>query len=290
MGSEFQILWQYNVTLCCAKLFTIHYSLFTFIACLVSMNLFKRQEFQTCVRKDLTQKKMTDEKDHGFKVADKRRYNPDGTPREPISEETTETVEKSPETESTAPSAATDTPVEPIEDVVSEADADTEPEAINNTDNVVTFPGSAGKSSPDEEPTATASPKPAAAKAAAASAVSSTQAATHQSQQAAQAAQQAAIENAYNQVSVGAGGRMPQASFLSLLNMLGVEAAMHLGLMEMQDGQRTPIDLEAARHMIDMIGILKEKTSGNLSTEEDTLLENVLADLRMQFVALSRRA
>jgi hypothetical protein len=72
--------------------------------------------------------------------------------------------------------------------------------------------------------------------------------------------------------------------------MLGVEAAMHLGLMEMQEGQRTPVDLEAARHMIDMIAMLKEKTNGNLTTEEEALLENVLADLRMQYVALSRRA
>jgi hypothetical protein len=232
---------------------------------------------------------MTDEKDHGFKVADRRRYNPDGSPREPISEESVEPEEKAPQTESTAPAESTDTVSEPVEDVVS-ADAEVEPEATNHTDNVVTFPGSAGKASPDEEQADTISPKPVAAKAAAASAVSSTQAAAHQSQQAAQAAQQAAIENAYNQVPVDAGSRVPQASFLSLLNMLGVEAAMHLGLMEMQDGQRTPIDLEAARHMIDMIGILKEKTSGNLSIEEDTLLENVLADLRMQFVALSRRA
>jgi hypothetical protein len=232
---------------------------------------------------------MTDEKDHGFKVADRRRYNPDGTPREPVLEEPTEKVEAVPETESASPSEPTDTITEPVEEAVG-ADVEAEPEISNNTDNVVTFPGAAGKSSPDDEQVDAAPTKPVAAKAAAASAVSSAQAANQQSQQAAQSAQQAAIENAYNQVPVGAGSRMPQASFLSLLNMLGVEAAMHLGLMEMQDGHRTPIDLEAARHMIDMISILKEKTSGNLSTEEDTLLENVLADLRMQFVALSRRA
>jgi hypothetical protein len=234
---------------------------------------------------------MTDEKDHGFKIADRRRYNPDGTPREPILEDASEKAEEIEAAESAAPAEPPEPASEP--EPVAEAETavgDSEPDVTSNSDNVVTFPGAAGKPSPDEEEADTASPKPTAARAAAASAVSSTQAAAHQSQQAAQAAQQAAIENAYNQASVGAASRMPQASFLSLLNMLGVEAAMHLGLMEMQDGQRTPVDLEAARHMIDMIAILKEKTSGNLATEEETLLENVLADLRMQFVALSRRA
>jgi hypothetical protein len=238
----------------------------------------------------LTEKKMTDEKDHGFKVADRRRYNPDGTPREPISEEASEPAEPAEEVRSAAPAEPAVEPAEPVEETAGE-ESDNPPEAAGVSDNVVSFPGASSKPSNDDEEIAdSASPKPAGAKAAAASAVSSTQAATNQAQQAQQAAQQAAIENAYNQTAVDGSSRMPQASFLSLLNMLGVEAAMHLGLMEMQDGQRTPVDLEAARHMIDMIAVLKEKTSGNLSTEEVSLLENVLGDLRMQFVALSRRA
>lgn len=233
---------------------------------------------------------MTDEKDHGFKVADKRRYNPDGSPREPIIEDPSEKAEQIEEAKSAAPPEPAEATAEPVAEAETRA-GDEAPDVAANADNVVTFPGAAGKPSPDETPEAdAASSKPKGAKAAAASAVSATQAAANQSQQAAQAAQQAAIADAYNQASVGESSRMPQASFLSLLNMLGVEAAMHLGLMEMQDGQRTPIDLEAARHMIDMIAVLKEKTSGNLATEEDTLLENVLADLRMQYVALSRRA
>ena len=233
---------------------------------------------------------MTDEKDHGFKVADRRRYNPDGTPRESFVEEQPkfEPIEQadaaSPAEQSADNGAAAETTI--AEGSVEAANDN----PVTNTDNVVNFPGANQKSPPDEEKSDATPPKPVAAKAAAASAVSSQQAASQQSQQAAQAAQQAAIENAYHQASVGAGSRMPQASFLSLLNMLGVEAAMHLGLMEMQEGQRTPVDLEAARHMIDMIAMLKEKTKSNLTTEEEALLENVLADLRMQYVALSRRA
>jgi hypothetical protein len=233
---------------------------------------------------------MTDDKEHGFKVADRRRYNPDGTPRESF-------VDEQPKFETTEPADA-GSAVEQSADLAGAAEvtiAESSDEVANstpasNTDNVVNFPGVDQNSSLDEEKSDAPPPKPVTAKATAASAVSATQAAAQQSQQAAQTAQQAAIENAYNQASVGAASRMPQASFLSLLNMLGVEAAMHLGLMEMQEGQRTPVDLEAARHMIDMIAMLKEKTNGNLTTEEEALLENVLADLRMQYVALSRRA
>jgi hypothetical protein len=70
--------------------------------------------------------------------------------------------------------------------------------------------------------------------------------------------------------------------------MLGVEAAMHLGLIQSATGEKPPVDLEAARHMIDLLGVLYEKTRGNLSVEEDSLLDNMLADLRMQFVASAR--
>jgi len=98
-----------------------------------------------------------------------------------------------------------------------------------------------------------------------------------------------AAEQAYSQTTVGQPRGLPEASFLSLINMLAVEAAMHLGLIE-TPGEASPgIDLEAARHMIDMLSVLEQKTRGNLSADEDKLLENILADLRMQYVALSRR-
>ena len=71
--------------------------------------------------------------------------------------------------------------------------------------------------------------------------------------------------------------------------MLAVEAAMHLGLIQSPGEEAPPADLEAARHLIDMLGMLQSKTRGNLTGEEVHLLENILADLRMQFVAISKR-
>jgi len=77
-------------------------------------------------------------------------------------------------------------------------------------------------------------------------------------------------------------------AFDELINMLTVEAVMHLGLIEnpMQGG--VSVDLEAARHMIDMLGMIQHKTQGNLTPDERLLIDNVLADLRMQFVGASK--
>ena len=80
---------------------------------------------------------------------------------------------------------------------------------------------------------------------------------------------------------------IPEASFENLINMLAVEAVMHLGLIENPAGERS-VDLGAARHMIDMLGMLEEKTRGNLNQMEVELVEGVLSDLRMQFVSVSR--
>ena len=48
-------------------------------------------------------------------------------------------------------------------------------------------------------------------------------------------------------------------------------------------------DLEAARHTVDILTILQEKTRGNLSKEEDQLLDSVLYELRMKFMAKTNK-
>jgi hypothetical protein len=190
---------------------------------------------------------MTEREDTGFKVTDRRKYNPDGSPRESAELE--------------------------AETVVTEAEAQTpirEPAA----NNVVSFPGEAARKQPEPSPQAEA-------------VASDTRAAAPASTAAQAAAGQA--EQAYNQARGPQSSRLPEASFLSLANMLAVEAAMHLGLIQNPGEEAPPADLEAARHLIDMLGKLQTKTRGNLTGEEDNLLENILADLRMQFVAISKR-
>ena len=52
-------------------------------------------------------------------------------------------------------------------------------------------------------------------------------------------------------------------------------------------GEKQEVNLPIARHTIDMLGVLSEKTKGNLSLEEQRLLENSLTELRFRFVQVS---
>ena len=62
---------------------------------------------------------------------------------------------------------------------------------------------------------------------------------------------------------------------------------MQLGLMQFEEDQKPEPDLPMARHTIDLMGVLLEKTKGNLQLEEQRLLENSLTELRFRFVQVS---
>lgn len=57
-----------------------------------------------------------------------------------------------------------------------------------------------------------------------------------------------------------------------------------LGKMPAPDGESHPLDLETARHLIDVLGMLEHKTKGNLDEAETKLLASLLYDLRMAYV------
>lgn len=196
---------------------------------------------------------MAEQEETGFKVTDRRKYNPDGSPREAA---------------------------EPGGPVVEEAEAPALlPEPEQRTSNVVSFPGEGAK----KQPQPGASPQAAGANESRATGPVSTKAPAVGQAAAGQA------EQAYNQAGGPQSSRLPKPSFFSLANMLAVEAAVHLGLIQTPGEEAPPLDLEAARHLIDMLGMLETKTRGNLTEEEANLLENILADLRMQFVAISKK-
>ncbi len=77
-------------------------------------------------------------------------------------------------------------------------------------------------------------------------------------------------------------GAMPAASFEMLIVSLGVQANMELRSEHAPEGHAP--NLELARHTIDMLDVLAEKTKGNLSMEEDRLLQNTLTELRFRYV------
>jgi hypothetical protein len=77
---------------------------------------------------------------------------------------------------------------------------------------------------------------------------------------------------------------LPEVNFSSLIFSLSSTAFLHLGeIPDPSTGQKTK-DLALAKHVIDTIGMLKEKTEGNLTREEKQLIENILTELRLRYV------
>ncbi|MGE5285212.1 MAG: DUF1844 domain-containing protein [Actinomycetota bacterium] len=74
--------------------------------------------------------------------------------------------------------------------------------------------------------------------------------------------------------------------FLDLVQSLQVGAMAGLGMLQGPDGKRSPVDLPAAKDAIDLLGILQEKTKGNLTKEEEGILREGLYHLRMGYMAM----
>jgi Domain of unknown function (DUF1844) len=75
-------------------------------------------------------------------------------------------------------------------------------------------------------------------------------------------------------------------NFANLIVYLGQMAAMAFGDMLDASGERPEPNVEAAGMFIEMLGMLQEKTRGNLTAAESKILDDLLYDLRMRFVQL----
>jgi hypothetical protein len=89
--------------------------------------------------------------------------------------------------------------------------------------------------------------------------------------------------------SIPADFPLPPASFAFLVESILMQTQMQLGLLRLgdKDEDEEEPNLPLARHSIDMLGMLQEKTRGNLSTEEQRLIENGLTELRFRFVQVA---
>jgi hypothetical protein len=77
---------------------------------------------------------------------------------------------------------------------------------------------------------------------------------------------------------------LPEVNFSSLIISLSSSALLHLGeIADPHTGQKHK-DLGMAKHTIDTVALLKEKTKGNLTDEETKIIESVLTDLRWLYV------
>ena len=94
----------------------------------------------------------------------------------------------------------------------------------------------------------------------------------------------------------GSGADEPEAQqspepidFSTHLLSLASSALISLGNMPAPDGETMAPDLETAKHLIDVIGMLEVKTRGNLDDGETKLLQSLLYDLRVAYVDASKR-
>lgn len=81
---------------------------------------------------------------------------------------------------------------------------------------------------------------------------------------------------------------MPAADFVGLIQLLAMQAMVGLGGFAGPGGQEIPPNIELAKHHIDMLDVLDQKTKGNLSAEEKRLLDTTLHQLRIAYVEIVR--
>jgi hypothetical protein len=83
-----------------------------------------------------------------------------------------------------------------------------------------------------------------------------------------------------------AAGPQPPVTFEQLVQQFYVSAMIQMGAGT-QEGQRPRVDILGARSTIDLMGVLAEKTKGNLNESEDRTLQTVLFEVRMAFLELT---
>ena len=81
----------------------------------------------------------------------------------------------------------------------------------------------------------------------------------------------------------------PPANFEMLIASLVMQAQVALGMISIP-GQESGVNLPWAKHAIDLLGIVEEKTKGNLTLEESRLLGNSLTELRFRFLSTKPEA
>lgn len=81
----------------------------------------------------------------------------------------------------------------------------------------------------------------------------------------------------------------PEPDFNFFVTTLSLQASIDLGEVPNPATNKKEENLIQAKFLIDTLGMLKEKTNGNLTPEEAGFLENVLYELRMQYIAKTKK-
>ncbi|MCK4235263.1 DUF1844 domain-containing protein [candidate division WOR-3 bacterium] len=83
--------------------------------------------------------------------------------------------------------------------------------------------------------------------------------------------------------------QLPEVSFSSLILMLATGVYANLGLVPDPLTKKTNKNLTLAQNTIELLDILKKKTKGNLTKEEEGFFMNIVSDLKMKFVELKKK-
>jgi hypothetical protein len=94
---------------------------------------------------------------------------------------------------------------------------------------------------------------------------------------------------ASNQPGAGDEMQIPPASFPFLVSSLATQAMFAMGQIPDPSTGQPVLDLDLAKHQIDMLAVLDEKTRGNLEDEEDQMLTEALHRLRLIFLAVQEQ-
>lgn len=82
---------------------------------------------------------------------------------------------------------------------------------------------------------------------------------------------------------------LPEVTMSTFIFSLSSSALLHLGEIPDPETQTTQVNLPLAKQIIDTIGMLQEKTKGNLDSDEESFLKSVLYDLRLRYVQKSTK-
>lgn len=185
-----------------------------------------------------------------FKVTDRRLFNADGTPREIEREEEAKTEAAAGETKEPAP-ASESRPAAAAATASKQADT-----TQNAATSAQTEQSNASAAARNEAPAASS----------------------------ARAGEQLP-EDDYAESDIP--GADDPASFINFLMSIASNAAAALGMIEHPVTGQRAADPELGKHWIDVLGMLQQKTRGNLAPPEQKIFEGLLADLRMQYVSLT---
>ena len=84
--------------------------------------------------------------------------------------------------------------------------------------------------------------------------------------------------------AAGEEAQLPEVNFATFIFSLSSSALLHFGEIPDPSSGSKKKDLGMAKHTIDILSMLEEKTTGNLTRDEEELFKNILYDLRMRYV------